>query len=50
MGDRPARALPPWSGVVDATALPVEIIFAKAKGYNELAFMGETQAPNGSAY
>ena len=30
------------SGVVDATVLPVpEIIFAKAKGYNELAFMGD---------
>ena len=30
------------SAVVDATVLPVpEIIFAKAKGYNELAFMGD---------
>lgn len=30
------------SGVVDATVLPVpEIIFAKAKGYNELTFMGD---------
>ena len=28
--------------MVDATVLPVpEIIFAKAKGYNELAFMGD---------
>ena len=30
------------AGVVDATVLPVpEIIFAKAKGYNELTFMGD---------
>lgn len=30
------------SAVVDATVLPVpEIIYAKAKGYNELAFMGD---------
>ena len=30
------------SAIVDATVLPVpEIIFAKAKGYNELAFMGD---------
>ena len=30
------------SGVVDATVLPVpQIIFAKAKGYNELTFMGD---------
>ena len=30
------------SGVVDATMLPVPaVIFAKAKGYNELAFMGD---------
>jgi NitT/TauT family transport system substrate-binding protein len=30
------------SGVVDATVLPVpEIIYAKAKGYNELTFMGD---------
>ncbi|HVO91676.1 MAG TPA: ABC transporter substrate-binding protein [Terriglobales bacterium] len=30
------------SAVVDATVLPVpEIIFAKAKGYNELTFMGD---------
>src|SRR5918996_247131 len=30
------------AGLVDATVLPVpEIIFAKAKGYNELTFMGD---------
>ena len=30
------------SGVVDATVLPVpQVIFAKAKGYNELVFMGD---------
>jgi NitT/TauT family transport system substrate-binding protein len=30
------------TGVVDATVLPVpEIIFAKAKGYNELTFLGD---------
>ncbi len=29
------------SAVVDATVLVPEIIFAKAKGYNELAFMGD---------